>query len=117
MKKVQYTVYVHFYQDTGKVSTASCSCVAGQGGLCKYVAVLLYAYTALLYAYMLTLAWADPGINMPEGEGVFNLINYILDKLQESMGNIFIPCSLSWIMYSSLKLINCQYFKRVLFKW
>jgi hypothetical protein len=26
------------------------------------------------------------------------LINYILDKLQESMGNIFILCSLSWIM-------------------
>ena len=25
------------------------------------------------------------------------LINYILDKLQESMGNIFILCSLSWI--------------------
>ena len=30
MKKVQYTVYVHFHQDTGKVSTASCSCVAGR---------------------------------------------------------------------------------------
>ena len=42
MKKVQYTVYVHFHQDTGKVSTASCSCVAGQGGLCKHVAALLY---------------------------------------------------------------------------
>jgi hypothetical protein len=26
------------------------------------------------------------------------LINYILDKLQEIMGNIFILCSLSWIM-------------------
>jgi hypothetical protein len=26
------------------------------------------------------------------------LINYMLDKLQESMGNIFILCSLSWIM-------------------
>jgi hypothetical protein len=26
------------------------------------------------------------------------LINYILDKLQESMRNIFILCSLSWIM-------------------
>ena len=26
------------------------------------------------------------------------LINYILDKLQESMGNIFILRSLSWIM-------------------
>ena len=25
------------------------------------------------------------------------LINYILDKLQENMGNIFILCSLSWI--------------------
>ena len=44
MKKVQYTVYVHFHQDTGKVSTASCSrsCVAGEGGLCKQVAALLY---------------------------------------------------------------------------
>ena len=28
------------------------------------------------------------------------LINYILDnKLQETVGNIFILCSLSWIMY------------------
>jgi hypothetical protein len=27
-----------------------------------------------------------------------HLINYILDKLQETMGNIFILCSLSWIM-------------------
>jgi hypothetical protein len=26
------------------------------------------------------------------------LVNYILDKLQESMGNIFILCNLSWIM-------------------
>jgi hypothetical protein len=26
------------------------------------------------------------------------LINYISDKLQKSMGNIFILCSLSWIM-------------------
>jgi hypothetical protein len=37
------------------------------------------------------------------------LINYILEKLQESMGNMML-CSLSWIM-SRLKLINRQYFK------
>jgi hypothetical protein len=36
------------------------------------------------------------------------LINYILDKLQESMCNIFILCSLLWIMYSRLKLIKLK---------
>jgi uncharacterized protein YbcV (DUF1398 family) len=39
---VSFLLNVHFRQDTGKVSTASCSCVAGQGGLCKYLAALLY---------------------------------------------------------------------------
>jgi hypothetical protein len=27
------------------------------------------------------------------------LVNYILDKLQESMGNIFILCSFAWIKW------------------
>jgi hypothetical protein len=30
------------------------------------------------------------------GEGVQYFINYIWEKLQEGMGNIFILCSLSW---------------------
>ena len=30
MKKAQYTVHAHLHQDTGKVSHASCSCVAGK---------------------------------------------------------------------------------------
>ena len=42
MKKTQYVVYVHLHQDTGKVSHASCSCPAGQGGCCKHVAALLF---------------------------------------------------------------------------
>ena len=42
MKKAQYTVYAHLHQDTGKVSHASCSCVAGKGGCCKHVAALLF---------------------------------------------------------------------------
>ena len=42
MKKLKYTVYVHLHQDTGKVSYASCSCVAGRGGCCKHVAALLF---------------------------------------------------------------------------
>ena len=46
------------------------------------------------------------------------LINYILDTLQENVGNICVLCSLSSIdnVRSSLKLINCQYFKGILFK-
>jgi hypothetical protein len=42
------------------------------------------------------------------------LINRIVEKLQESMGNMIL-CSLSW-KCSRLKLINCQYFKGILFK-
>jgi ubiquitin-protein ligase len=43
------------------------------------------------------------------------LINYILEKLQESMGNMIL-CSLPWIM-CHLKLINnCQYFKDSMIK-
>ena len=42
MKKTQCVVYVHLHQDTGKVSHASCSCPAGQGGCCKHVAALLF---------------------------------------------------------------------------
>jgi hypothetical protein len=43
------------------------------------------------------------------------LINYILEKtekLQESMGNMIL-C----ILPLKLWLINCQYFKGILFKW
>ena len=43
-EKMKYTVHVHLYQDTGKVSYASCSCAscAGRGGCCKHVAALLF---------------------------------------------------------------------------
>ena len=36
------SLYVHLHQDAGKVSHASCSCLAGQGGCCKLVAALLF---------------------------------------------------------------------------
>ena len=42
MKKTNYTVYVHFNQDSGKVIEARCSCVAGNGGCCKHVAAALF---------------------------------------------------------------------------
>ena len=44
------------------------------------------------------------------GEGVFN---YILNKLQESIRNILIQFVMDNVM---IKVINCQYFKGILFK-
>ena len=42
MKKTEYSVYVHFYLDTGKIFHANCSCAAGKCGCCKHVAALLF---------------------------------------------------------------------------
>ena len=42
MKKTQYEVYVNLYQETAKVSLASCSCKVDHGGCCKHVAALLF---------------------------------------------------------------------------
>ena len=42
MKKLQYLVYVHLDQYTGKVVHAKCQCPAGAGGCCKHVAAALF---------------------------------------------------------------------------
>ena len=48
MKNQKYNVHCHLDQAFGDVKYAKCNCKVGQGGCCKYVAVLLYLSTGLL---------------------------------------------------------------------
>ena len=50
MKNISYIVYVHSDQNHGDIVEAICNCKAGQWGLCKHVATLLY--TVLDYLHL-----------------------------------------------------------------
>ena len=49
MKNVSYIVYVHFDQNHGYIAEAICKCKAGQGGVYKHVAALLYTMLDYLH--------------------------------------------------------------------
>ena len=49
MKNISYTTYVHFDQTIGDILEAKCNCKAGQGGVCKHVAALLYSLLDYLH--------------------------------------------------------------------